>query len=130
MTEIGCGFSEYKERSPWRSQHVVYYARESSALKLEFVLWYVWPKPTKAAFTLEFGWSLHHRIPEISTGYFALDTADQLTTRFKENEYIQRVGIFFGADIWWPITGHPQDFAAAGDVIRTKILPLFASANR
>ncbi len=63
-----------------------------------FLVLFINPKG-RESFTLEFGWSLKGRFPEVLSIDF-LDMEPE-RRRFVEEEYIQRIGVFRGRDTWW-----------------------------
>jgi hypothetical protein len=108
-------FSRFQEISPVLvSSEYPYVSRVFENLWL-FVVLFIHPKG-KQAFTFEFGWSRLRRFPEVSQ-VRCFDSAVN-RERFPEDEYLQRIRVFFGEDRWWFLEDQSQwaDHFKAKDV--------------
>jgi len=91
-----------------------------------FLTVYVDPKG-ESAFTLQFGWSVKGRYPEVLEMRFPQDTTANIL-RYAEDEYVERTRVFVGRDQWWPFEASRADvseksFTEIETLLHAKVVP-------
>jgi len=95
------GFSAFEGESDYMEPGTVTYCRKEEKV-WQFICLFLDQRGYEQ-FTMEFGWSTKGRFPEV----LPLSCPDPTDSHseFEMDEYMQRVGGFDGADMWWKILG-------------------------
>ena len=104
---LGLPFEKFKGKSEYLFPSVYPHVYRVDEKLWLFILLYINPKGYQS-FTVQFGWSLFGRFPEVTEGQFITDQAVN-KERFKEPEFMQRISIFCGPDTWWFLEGTQED---------------------
>jgi hypothetical protein len=110
--------------------HPYYASNELVFVKKENIAWLILialPNPKKSTFTIEYGWSKNHRLPELP-GRPSIVFDDE--NKFEKAEFVERIGVFFAerGDFHWRVS--EENIKESVERINQYVLPTFEQLQK